>query len=81
MTLAVTVEKALEMVENPDNEYEVKDLLHGLEMDATFDDGLHTPPVEKVYFILQDMGEEEVALNVIYPLYMSEQKALNAMQC
>ncbi|WP_300408674.1 hypothetical protein [Lagierella sp.] len=68
--------KALEHLDNPKNEHEVRDLFASLESDAIVVDEENGTELERVYLMLKEIGEEKIADEFIYPEYIKERERL-----
>lgn len=63
---------AMELLNNPDNEFEVLDLFNLLDSDFIVDEGDGKTPIGRVYDKLKELGEGEIADNFIYPALKHE---------
>lgn len=76
MFIPELIERAMLMLNNPDNEYEVINLLEGLESDFLREADKYSTPTERVLMKLKEMGEDIIAVNIVFPIYEQEQREL-----
>lgn len=68
------IEDAVLMLNDPENEYDVVQILESLNSDVIIEDENGLSPVGQALFKLKDLGEDDIARNIVFPLYQKEQE-------